>query len=97
MLALLQNTMDPQQSWWEWLVAGGVVGAIMLSVWVINRLLPERMRKGYTAGAGNALMRAETFFRPSREYVIEAKQQEHKEEDDEGGPDKSGHAHKETP
>ena len=85
-----QTTYDPQQSWWGWLFALAVIAAIVFLLWLVNRLLPERMRKGYSAGAGNALMRAETFFRPSREHVIEAKQQEHKEEEDEGGPDRSG-------
>ena len=84
-----KDVLDPQQSWWGWLFAGGAIAVLIFVVWLIDRLLPEKMRKGYSAGAGNALMRAETFFRPSREHVIEAKQQERKEEDDEGGPDKT--------
>ena len=90
MLAPAQDVLDPQQSWLGWLFAGGAVAGVILVLWIINRLLPEKMRKGYSAGAGNALMHAETFFRPSRQNVIEAKQQERKEEDDEGGPEKTG-------
>ncbi len=90
MLEPAKDVVDPQQSWWGWLFACGAIAGLVLIIWIINRLLPEKMRKGYTAGAGNALMRAETFFRPSRENVIEAKQQEQKEEEDEGGPDRTG-------
>lgn len=86
----VKDILDPQQSWWGWLIAGGWIAAFMLVIWLINRLLPEKSRKGYRAGTGNALLRAETFFRPSRQNVIEAKQQERKQEEDEGGPEKSG-------
>jgi len=90
MLAPAKDVLDPQQSWWGWLIAGGWIALFIAVIWLINRLLPEKARKGYSAGAGNALMRAETFFRPSREHVIEAKQQEQVEEDDEGGPERTG-------
>ena len=88
MFAPGKDVLDPQQSWWGWLIAAGCFVGLIALLWLINRMLPEKMRKGYTAEAGNALMRAETFFRPSREHVLEAKQQEKKEEEDEGEPGK---------
>lgn len=57
----------------------GSVAAIVLVIWVIGKLVPGS--KKYASAGGNALMRAETFFRPSREHVIEAKEHEEKEED----------------
>ncbi len=85
-----QTALDPQQSWLGWLVVCGALAAIVIILCLINRLLPERLRKGFTAGAGNALMQIDALYRPSRKHVIEAKQQERKEEEDEGGPERAG-------
>ncbi len=72
-----------QQSWATWLIALGVVAAIIIILWAIDRIFKP---KKYESAMGNALMTAEVFFRPSRQKVIEAKQQEKKEEEESGDP-----------
>ncbi len=75
-----------QQSWTSYLLALGAVAAIVLVIWLLGKLFPSR---GNTA-AGNALLRAEVFFNPSREHVIEARQSEKKEEEESSEPPKAG-------
>lgn len=71
-----------QQSWWTYLFALGAVAAIIIVVWLLGKLFPS---KGNSA-AGNALLRAEVFFNPSREHVIEAREREQKEDSETGEP-----------
>lgn len=73
-----------QQSWMTYLIAVGIVSAIVLVVWLLGKVFPS---KGNTA-AGNALIRAEVFFNPSREKVIQAKEFEEKEDAESGDPEK---------
>jgi len=75
-----------QQNWTTYLVVFGVIVVMLLIVWALERLLPSKV---HTA-AGNALMHAETLFRPSREHVIEAKSTEKKQEDADGDPPRTG-------
>lgn len=74
-----------QQSGWTYLAVLATVSIIALVVWVLGKLFPKQT---HTA-AGNALLRAEVFFNPSREKVIEAKQFEEKEDDSGGEPPES--------
>lgn len=75
-----------QQSWLTYLTVLGIVAAVVLIVGIMGNLFPS---KAHTA-AGNALMHAETFFRPSREHVIDAKLTEERHDDGEGDPPASG-------
>ena len=61
----------------------GAVAAVVLLIWAIGRSFPGS--KKYSSAGGNALMRADVMFRPSREHIIEAKQ--HEEKDDESTGD----------
>jgi hypothetical protein len=68
-----------------WGIIGAVLGGvavIVVALWALGRVLPRK----FTAAAGNALMSAEVFLRPSREKVLEAKQREPKQNDDSGDP-----------
>lgn len=71
-----------RQSGWTYLIVLGAVAAIGTILWALGKLFPS---KAHTA-AGNALMKAETFFRPSREHVIAAKLHEEKEDEESGDP-----------
>lgn len=76
---------NPAQLTWTmiFLILGGVA-AIVVIIWALARLIPDSGK--YKTAGGNALLRAETFFRPSREHVIEAKEREEKEDEESGGP-----------
>ncbi len=74
------------QSGWTYLVVLGSVGGIAALLWALGKLFPSKV---HTA-AGNALMRAEAIFQPSREHIIEAKEYEDQEEDDSGDPPEAG-------
>lgn len=74
------------QSGWTYLIVMGGVAAFVLVGWLLGKLFPG---KGNTA-AGNALMRAEVFFNPSRQHVIEARQREEKEDEESGDPPTTG-------
>ena len=76
-----------QQNWLTYLIIFVAVAAIALIAWIVGKLFPSR---AHTA-AGNALIHAETFFRPSREHVIEAKLTEETEDDANDDPPKPGH------
>jgi hypothetical protein len=80
MLALILTS--EHQSGWTYLFIIGVLALFALLCWLLGRLIPH---KGYTA-AGNALIHAEVLFRPSRQNVIEAKLEEHSEEEENGDP-----------
>ena len=62
----------------------GAVAAVVLLIWAIGRSFPGS--KKYSSGGGNALMRADVMFRPSREHIIEAKQHEDKDDESTGDP-----------
>ena len=85
MLAILTPD-EARLTWTSIAVILGTVAASVLIIWALGRLAPRR----YTGAAGNALMRAEIFFRPSREQVLEAKQYEVKQDGESGEPP---HAH----
>lgn len=84
MLALVVTS--EHQSGWTYLEILGALALFVLLCWLAGKLIAH---KSYTA-AGNALMQAEVFFRPSRQKVIEAKLEEHSEEAENGDPPKSG-------
>jgi hypothetical protein len=65
---------DHQSGWTYLLILGGLsIGGALL--WLLGKLFSS---KAHTA-AGNALIRAEAIFNPSREHIIEAKSYEQKE------------------
>jgi len=74
------------QSGWTYALVLGGLAVIAFVLWVVGKLFPS---KANTA-AGNALMRAEVFFNPSREHVIGAREHEEKEEDESGDPPQAG-------
>ncbi len=76
------------QSWTAWLLVFGALAAIILFIWLIDRIFKL---KQYKAAAGNALLQAEVFFNPSRQNVIEAKQKAEIEEDESGDPPDDAH------
>jgi len=70
--------------------------ALALFVFFLRRLLAWMDRRGWimysgnppTYGSlGNAFQQLQSIYQPSVEYVLEEKQREKVEEDDEGGPD----------
>ena len=69
----------------------GVLFIIVLVFVMIRRMVLDN-RAGKTgkhhAAAGNALMRIEPIFRPSREHIIEAR--EHEEVEEDAGSDPPG-------
>lgn len=73
------------QSGWTYLLILGGLAVICLLVRALGKLFPHEV---HTA-AGNALLRAEAIFLPSRENVIEAKKQE-QDDDANGDPAESG-------
>ncbi len=76
---------NPAQLTWTTIVLVlGVVSAVVLIIWALGRLFPSS--KKYSSASGNALMRAETFFRPSREHILEAKERDEREDNDSGDP-----------
>lgn len=74
------------QSGWTYLIVLAGVAAFVLIGWLLGKLFPS---KANTA-AGNALMRAEVFFNPSREHVIEAREREEREDNESGDPPETG-------
>ncbi len=74
------------QSGWTYLIVLSGVAAFVFIGWLLDKLFPS---KANTA-AGNALMRAEVFFNPSREHVIEARERQEKEDDESGDPPVTG-------
>jgi len=65
----------------------GVVFLLVLMV-VVARSIREYTRPDrqgrYHAAMGNALMHVEPIFRPSREHIVEARQYEETEDDEDG-------------
>jgi hypothetical protein len=77
-----------QLTWATIFLVLGAVAALVGIIWSLGRLFPSS--KKYTAAGGNALMRADVFFRPSREHIAEAKQREETEDDSSGAPPDAG-------
>ncbi len=74
------------ESVWSYLIALGFVGIMALVFWGLGKLFPRKVR---TVG-GNALMRAEVFYNPSREHVIEAREHEETKDEESGDPPETG-------
>jgi hypothetical protein len=83
MLLILQTQSRAKATWDTWLYVFGATLALVLVLWLVNKLLKP---KQYRGGVGNALMTAEVFFRPSRENILEAKRREDKQQDESGDP-----------
>jgi hypothetical protein len=78
--------VSDHQSGWSYLFILGALVGLGLIIWALGKLFPAKTH----AATGNALMRAEVFFNPSREHVIEAKEYEEKEDDGGGNPPVGG-------
>ena len=78
-LALFAN---PQLTAWEKLLVLGLLVALFVVVWLLGKLFPRK----YYAGIGNALMAVQQIYRPSTEHVIEARQDQHQEDEESGDP-----------
>lgn len=74
------------QSGWTYALVLGGLALIAFVLWLLGKLFPG---KGNTA-AGNALMRAEVFFNPSREHVMEARDRQDREDEESGDPPQTG-------
>lgn len=74
------------QSGWTYALVLGGLAVIVIVLWVLGKIFPSKVN----SAAGNALMRAEVFFNPSRERVIEAREHEEKEEEESGDPPETG-------
>lgn len=81
----LAFAVNPAQLTWTTVVlVFGTVAAIIGIIWALGRLFPSSRK--YTSAGGNALLRADVFFRPTREHVVEAKEQQVTEDDASGDP-----------
>ena len=76
------------EPFWIWPAVLGGILAIAILLRLLNRLFPSA--KTYHHSAGNALMRVEAIFLPDREHIIEAREQDEAEEDEEGEPPETG-------
>jgi len=81
---LLLISSPAQLTWTTVAIILGSVAAIVLVIWAMGKLIPGS--KKLASAGGNALMRVETCFRPSREHVIEAKEREEKQDEESGDP-----------
>jgi len=65
----------------------GIYGAHRLLSWMDDRgWIYYRRRRGTSAALGNAMLQVQTFYQPSVEEVLEARLEEHTEEDESGDP-----------
>ena len=82
------QVVGTQLTWTMILIIVGALTAIGLLLWGLGRILrrffPSTSK--YRTAGGNALLRGEVFFRPSREHIIEAKEQEQLDEEESGDP-----------
>ena len=79
-----------QLTWTMVLVILGALAAIVLVFWAIGAVLVHffpSAGKNRSAG-GNALLRLDTFFRPSTQHVIDAKEREEQQDEESGDPPK---------
>jgi hypothetical protein len=81
---LLAVTNGAQLTWTTIFTILGGIAAVVLAIWGIGRLFPAS--KKYSSAGGNALLRADVFFRPSREHIIEAKEHEEQQDEESGDP-----------
>jgi hypothetical protein len=82
---------EHQPGWIYAAVVGGVA-AICVIVWLLGRIITHlfpstRTRRG---NIGNALIGVEATFLAGRDKVLEARQYEEKQQDDEGDPPEAG-------
>ena len=76
--------MADQLTWATIFLILGAIAVVVLGIWLLGRMIPSA--KKYTSAGGNALMRADVFFRPSREHILEAKEHEKREDEESGEP-----------
>jgi hypothetical protein len=78
-------SLDPR--WVSRLILAGIlIGLLLLARFLANS---GGMGK-YSRGLGRGFFELDAMLQPSRKHVREAKQQQRKVEDDQGGPDQSG-------
>jgi hypothetical protein len=85
------TSIQHQPTWGYALVLGGIA-AICVVLWLVNKLIMHLFpsTRQYHGNIGNALMGVEATFLPARDKVLEARQHEEKQEDDEGEPPETG-------
>jgi hypothetical protein len=83
---------DGQQPAWIYAAVIGGLAVLVTLLWALNRLIMRLFpaTKNYGTAGGNALMRLEAQFLPGREHVMEARERDDAEEDDEGEPPRTG-------
>jgi hypothetical protein len=86
-IAIVVQTSQVEPFWIWPAVLGGIL-AIAILLRFLNRLFPSS--KNHHSSLGNALMRAEAIFLPGREHLVEAREQDEAEEDEEGEPPETG-------
>ena len=85
-MAMVVATSQTEPFWIWPAVLGGILGiAILLRF--LNRLFPS---KNYHHSSGNALMRVEALFLPEREHIVEARERDEAEQDEQGDPPETG-------
>ena len=75
------------EPFWIWPAVLGGILAIAILLRFLNRIFPS---KNYHHSAGNALMRVEALFLPEREDIVEARERDEAEEDEQGDPPETG-------
>ena len=77
------------QPFWIWPAAFGGITTVVGLFWLLNRIIerffPARQKR-YTAGMGNALLGAGALLEPSREHILEVRNYQQVDQDDEGEP-----------
>lgn len=79
---------DHYQPFWVWPAVLGAIAAMVGLLWLFDRALKHYFpstRKHYRAG-GNALVRVDAMFMPAREHIIEARERDDADEDEQGEP-----------
>jgi hypothetical protein len=88
---------DHYEPFWIWpaVFAGvaAIVGFVALLNRIVKRFFPSTQRKRYSLAMGNALMRVDAVLAPGREHIIEAREYQQVEEDEEGEPPETSGRH----
>jgi hypothetical protein len=87
-ILLSPSSVSGQLTWTTIGVILGALIAIALVLWALGAILIHffpSMGKSRGVG-GNALLRIDTFFRPSAQHVIDAKERDEQQDDESGDP-----------
>lgn len=79
----------------KWLLAAGLISGIYglhrLALWMESKGWIYYMRKKASSNAlGSAVLGVQRIIQPGAEHVLEVRQDQRRQQDDAGGPDKAG-------